>query len=104
MLDPAWPFLPHWEPGKLDCVSFPFQVNRNKLTIPQDRKGSSSHRYPGCPRAILPLAPEMHAETPWWNLDPRSTDVWGPPSLVPIPHPHVGAHLLSTEEVFPLLV
>ena len=41
-LDLAWAFPPHWEPGKLDCVSFPCQVTRNQLTIVQDRKGSSS--------------------------------------------------------------
>lgn len=42
-LEPAWPFPPHWEPGKLDCVSFPSQVTGGHLTIPQDRKRSSSH-------------------------------------------------------------
>ena len=42
-LDPAWAFPPHWEPGKLDCVSFPCQVTRNQPTIPEDRGGSSSH-------------------------------------------------------------
>ena len=32
-LDPAWPFPTHWEPGKLDCVSFPCQVTKNQLAI-----------------------------------------------------------------------
>ena len=35
-LDAAWAFPPHWVPRKLDCVSFPCQVTRNQLTIPQD--------------------------------------------------------------------
>ena len=47
-LRPRWtlpsPRRPHWEPGKLDCVSFPPQVTWKPLTIPQDVKGSSSRQ------------------------------------------------------------
>ena len=57
-----------------------------------------------CLRVMLPLAPEMHTQSSWWNLDPSSTEMCGPPRLVPIPHLSEGAHLLSTEESLSLAI
>ena len=57
-----------------------------------------------CPRVMLLLAPEMHTQSSWWNLDPSATEMCGPPRLVPIPHPSEGAHLLSTEKSLSLAI
>ena len=57
-----------------------------------------------CPRVMLPLALEMHTPSSWWNLDPSSTEMCGPPCLVPIPYPSEGAHLLSTEKSLSLAI
>ena len=36
-----------------------------------------------CLWVMLPLAPEMHTQSSWWNLDPSSTEMCGPPPLSP---------------------